>query len=104
MSPQLVVAIAVEKQGSYTSMSGQLSRHESGVGKCTEQLGRSATDCAPTSDAASKVCSKKRHFIIDGIIFGTASADVYIGQVVEVKRLDNDEMQVHITQGRSTSS
>lgn len=34
-----------------------------GIGKDTEQLGRSATDCAPTSDAASKVCSRKKHFI-----------------------------------------
>lgn len=46
MSPQLVAARAVAK-------------HES------EQLGRSATDCAPTSDVASKVCSRKKHFIVE---------------------------------------
>ena len=68
MTPQPVAATPVEKQGSYTSMSGQLSRQFSEVWRRTEQLGRSATDWAPTSDAVSKVGSRKRHFMVKGNI------------------------------------
>ena len=64
MTPQPVAATAVEKQGSYMSMSGQLSHQSSELWRRTEQLGRSATDWAPTSDAVSKVGSRKRRFMV----------------------------------------
>lgn len=67
MSPQVVAATAVAKQESYTFMSGQLSHQYLEMEKRTEQLGRSETDCAPTSNAASRVCSSKKHFIVTGI-------------------------------------
>ena len=54
------------------------------VGKRTEQLGRSATDCAPTSEAASTVCSRKKHFIVGGSILELACVYVCTRQVVEV--------------------
>ena len=39
-----------------------------GARKHTEQLGRSATDCARTSDAASRKGSRGRHFIVAGVM------------------------------------
>lgn len=54
------------------------------VGKRTEQLGRSATDCAPTNEAATRVCSRKKHLIVAGLA-GTAWVNVCTREVVEVK-------------------
>lgn len=50
---------------------GIFLRALSAAGKRTEQLGRSATDCAWTSDAASEVSRRKKHFIVPDIKFGT---------------------------------
>ena len=71
----------------------------SGIGKRTEQVGRSATDCVPTSDAAKKACSRKKHFIVKEILFCRASAKAYLRQVIEMKE---NELQVGITHRRKT--
>ena len=69
MSAQLVAATAVEKQGSYRSRVNTAIASMPGVREHTEQLGRSARDCAPTSDAANTEGSrKKKHFIVTGIM------------------------------------
>ena len=64
MLAQSVAATAVAKHGSYTLKLEQVSRQCGVRFERTEQLGRSATDWAPTSDAASRKCSRGKHFIV----------------------------------------
>ena len=86
MSAQSVAATAAEKQGSYTSMSGQVSHGGLGKGSVQNSLGdQRRTEPQRVMLQIEYAAIRSISLLMVYVIFGMVSAKFCITQAVEVK-------------------